>query len=864
MKPIKKISRRQRIYDLLKQITLELISEDDFSKRVGTHAGFIAGKTGLDRSNVSKELNYLVKEGLVLKLLGKPTLYLDKVELTNHFQGVYFPSILSRAEDFQYLILEKEEADFKNEAAQATQPLISAFDRIVGAHGSLRSQVQQAKAAILYPPYGLHTLITGCTGVGKSRFAEAMYKFAIEKQRLKADAAFIVFNCADYADNPQLLLSQLFGYVKGAFTGADNEKKGLVDYADGGILFLDEIHRLPPEAQEMLFLLLDKSLYHRLGEVESTKKAQVLIIAATTENPHSTMLQTFLRRIPVLIELPELEKRDPGERMAIIFESFKEEAALVKTTIRVDREVLESLVLYQCPGNVGQLKSDIKQICSKAFLDYITNEKQFMEVNLFHVTSNILAGLNRVTETREELLRFLPPSSEKSVLFDSSDTTKPFFMISNESSIDIYDQIEHEYQHFLKSGYSQDDIKEAVSKNIDQYFHKYFAYLKSQAFVQKDSLINIVSPYVYIPVMELLENDLGFSGILNHPQILYGFLLHIENLIKRLKKGQTVINPNKERIKDAYPSEYQIAEQLKRKLEAKLAIAIPDDEIAFITMFLYSSAIRQPNGSIGILVISHGVGIADGLVNFCNNLLKADHVKSLDFPPDKKVESLVAEAIEIVKDLNNGKGVMLLTDMEPLTCIHTIVTRESGIPTANVQPVCMPVLLKAIQQSVLPGMDLETLTKGLLATASKALPSYDYLSDLPKIGVVNGPHDSELINRIMNEILSKTLIFLNPYKSTILLLKTIEQIFLALGGTYSDEVIIKFLFHCSCMIERVIQNQSFSYEKLKDFIRKNYHLFCIVDKEFEKVGEEFGITIPAAELAYVVEILLPYYHEKVH
>ena len=130
---------------------------------------------------------------------------------------------------------------------------LSAFNRIIGFDGSLKAQIQQAKAAILYPPNGLHTLILGPTGVGKSNLAEAMYEFALETGTLQKDAPFIIFNCADYAENPQLLLSQLFGHIKGAYTGAVVSKEGLVEKADGGILFLDEVHRLPPEGQELLY-----------------------------------------------------------------------------------------------------------------------------------------------------------------------------------------------------------------------------------------------------------------------------------------------------------------------------------------------------------------------------------------------------------------------------------------------------------------------------------------------------------------------------------------------------------------------------------------------------------------------------------
>ena len=135
-----------------------------------------------------------------------------------------------------------------------------------------------------------------------------MYKFAKGTNNFKEDCEFIVFNCADYADNPQLLLSQLFGSVKGAYTGATENKKGIIEICDGGILFLDEIHRLPPEGQEILFSILDKGTFRRLGETNTTRKSDIMIIAATTESAESSLLLTFRRRIPMVIEIPAVKR----------------------------------------------------------------------------------------------------------------------------------------------------------------------------------------------------------------------------------------------------------------------------------------------------------------------------------------------------------------------------------------------------------------------------------------------------------------------------------------------------------------------------------------------------------------------------
>lgn len=208
------------------------------------------------------------------------------------------------------------------------------FENIIGCNGSLKTQINQAKAAVLYPPKGLHTLLLGPSGVGKSYIAEAMYNFAKGTRNFSEKAPFMVFNCADYADNPQLLLSQLFGYCKGAFTGASEDKKGMVEISDGGILFLDEVHRLTPEGQEMLFYLLDKGKFRRLGETEISRESHIMIIAATTENPDSSLLATFKRRIPMVIRIPSLSERPYIERFNFIKTFFFEES------IRLGRDIL--------------------------------------------------------------------------------------------------------------------------------------------------------------------------------------------------------------------------------------------------------------------------------------------------------------------------------------------------------------------------------------------------------------------------------------------------------------------------------------------------------------------------------------------
>ena len=112
-------------------------------------------------------------------------------------------------------------------------------ENLIGSNGSLKNPIEQMKTSIFYPNTSLPVFLHGPTGSGKSFMARKIYEFAVQEGILKPDAPFIIMNCAQYVNNIELLSSNLFGYVKGAFTGAYATTKGLLEAADGGMLFLD-------------------------------------------------------------------------------------------------------------------------------------------------------------------------------------------------------------------------------------------------------------------------------------------------------------------------------------------------------------------------------------------------------------------------------------------------------------------------------------------------------------------------------------------------------------------------------------------------------------------------------------------------
>lgn len=243
------------------------------------------------------------------------------------------------------------------------------FKKMIGADGSLKKLIAKCQETILYPPNGMPLLITGPSGVGKSFLARLIFEEAKRKKVISAKAKFVVLNAADYANNAEILSSALFGYKKGAFTGADHDSLGLVDQADQGYLFLDEVHRLNFESQEKLFSLMDSGQFYPLGENKKPHRVQVRFLFATTENVDNILLKTFLRRIPLQIYMPKYIDRPLNERLQIVLQAFVKEAQTVHRQLKVEQNILNNLLQKDLPGNIGSIQNEIKHLCASAFAE---------------------------------------------------------------------------------------------------------------------------------------------------------------------------------------------------------------------------------------------------------------------------------------------------------------------------------------------------------------------------------------------------------------------------------------------------------------------------------------------------------------
>ena len=206
----------------------------------------------------------------------------------------------------------------------------------------------------------LSVLITGESGVGKEFFPKIVHTNSVRKH-----GKYIAVNCGAIPEGT--IDSELFGHVKGAFTGAVNERKGYFSEADGGTIFLDEVAELPLSTQARLLRVLENGEFIRVGSSD-VEKTDVRIVCATNVNLTEAIADgrfredLYYRLSTVPINIPPLRKR--GDDVVLLFKKFSMDFAAKYNVpkIQLNESAQRAIVGYSWPGNIRQLKNIAEQI----------------------------------------------------------------------------------------------------------------------------------------------------------------------------------------------------------------------------------------------------------------------------------------------------------------------------------------------------------------------------------------------------------------------------------------------------------------------------------------------------------------------
>ncbi|MBM7690545.1 hypothetical protein BCR24_15990 [Enterococcus ureilyticus] len=666
------MKRIEKIAELLGQYSeVQLVTASEIAKQLN-----------LTRANVSSDLNQLVKLGKAKKSGTKP---------------IYFCSTSPKEKQTSTIL-----------------------DDFIKKSPSLFHCGEQAKAAVLYPPNGMHILLTGETGVGKSMFAELIYSYAVSQAKLKADSNFITFNCADYANNPQLLVGSIFGILKGAYTGADNDRIGLLEKANGGILFLDEIHRLPPEGQEMLFTFIDRGIYRRLGETNSERTAQVLLVCATTEDTSSSLLQTFIRRIPMRIKIPSLIDRSLDERLSLISTFFQAETKKLKTPIEVSTNTIRALLGYHCPNNVGQLKADIQLLCAKAYSHFIARQEETIKISSYELPHYIREGLYN-TEDRPKIWLLLPNMNARFFMFNDEDTT--LFLQKDTKNNDIYQIIEQKMSDMERIGLDTSQTSEIIDTTITNYYHSY----NTDSVIDLKNLEQIVGSEIVATANKVCEKASRLLNLHLSDNVRYGLALHLYNTIQRVKRGQRIINPRITEIKKEHATLFKTAQHCLSVIEADFSIQLPEDEAGFLALFFTSYENKnKKRAKVEVIVVAHGDSTATSMASVVNKLLGEQIAVGFDMSLEEKPIVTLNNIKNYLIAKDQLKDVLLLVDMGSLINFSDELQQKLRIDIRCIELVSTLHVLEASRKAAL-GYELNEVFES--TRNIKGLSTYQKNSD---------------------------------------------------------------------------------------------------------------------------------------
>ena len=919
------------------------ISQDNIReiKNVAYTADDISAQTGYMRTAVSSDLNQLVKEKRVIKIKSRPTYYISKNIFADLLDINCLSEVYKSFDDLSQAISDCLEKKEKYEQALTLNP----FMKMIGYNGSLKKLISKLTAAVLYPPNGLNIFLSGESGVGKTFLAETLHKYYETKSQSKVP--FIYFNCAEYYNNPELLTAHLFGYKKGSFTGADGDSKGIIELADGGFLFLDEVHRLSSEGQEKLFTVLDKKYFTKLGDAETKNYVDVRFIFASTEDMKQNFLKTFLRRVPVVVEIPKLSQRSIVEKLQLIVLFFYLEAKRIDKNIYLSYDILKMLCFAQFDANVGELKSEIQFLTAEAYLEYYDIQTDEIKIQ------DTEHELNTDTEAKvEELISFNNRVSMQGLKIEKrrsiQDILHQLDVIPRKNDI-FYDSLYNEYIAIQKSNLSTRDKILIMKNKIGQ--------LYSMDLFNREVQTNLLD----------MDNTESMIVIQLCEYIKSEFQLDIDSRTRDIIKNHVILL-NREHLKSyeslikdmnhVYPENmirYTKVKNLVDYLSELLGQTLPTTELVYFDLLIdkidLSNSSAKENNHCGVVVIAHGSKTASSMVEYTNILFSRNVMRAIDMPINQTVDETLDCLRRLIKESKFQK-LILIVDIGSLVYFGSVISKEFDIEVLLICDMNLLTLLELSREIIYESDEFDYLfpilkekkqnihlyksgeennSKVIVVTCLtgigsalkvekllyKILPQnilsstriitlernsvqdlqslYKFIHDDEKImGIISNSKinipdiplllmndlfskkgietvldwltiniDEQLrediyykyIQNISVEIISDMLDLINPQIISIELSKIYVDLCKLANIKFDGQQLLRFIVHCSCMIERQITNKEYDRVMYEMSYKTQPDMLSVIKMSFRNIEVSYGIDIAPLEIHYIYELL---------
>ena len=710
------------IYQKIKEFSKEL--EKDKANAV-----FLSKELQASRNTVSQYMNEYYMEGSFIKITTRPVIFFDKETVESTHDITLEKTEFDSLEGFMNSLKEENKKD---------------FELLIGYNDSLSTVVNTCKATISYPPHGLPLLLNGPTGTGKSRIAQTMYEYCVNKGLIDKSKQFLTLNCSEYANNPELLSANLFGCKKGAYTGAYRDNPGLLKLAEGGILFLDEVHCLRPESQEKLFLFMDKGIYHMLGDNENWLKSNTRLIFATTEDPKKVLLKTLLRRIPMIVNVPSLQERGIRERIQLIYTIFKEESKRLRKKISLTNIVYNALITTDFSGNIGDLKNCIQASCVNANFKADINQNHII-VDSFDLPNNLIH--------LDELLNKHAMINNQSTIIELEDLHK--FVGNDRSQIRLNNRILDSVKK-----YNKQEI--GFASFLDDSFHAledYYDYIVLKKRNKQDSSF-IYMQNILHHIFGIISNKYGFkitnNDLITITTYIHDYTRHTFQLKNYEAQERDNIILLKDVVQNRLHREYLIALEVAENINANVDLSLDDISLCVLSMYLKKFiGVKDLNKRVGI-ILAHGYSTASSMADAVNRFLDQYIFDAIDMPIQVTNAMIVEQLNDYLRKLGSYEELILLVDMGSLEDIYKGIEVTNNVNIGIINNVTTKIALE-IGNYICQGKELEDIFE---TVSKEGTPSYHIIKDRRKDPLIlcscaSGLGTAEKLKKILEDSIPK-------------------------------------------------------------------------------------------------------------
>ncbi|WP_294149034.1 PRD domain-containing protein [uncultured Clostridium sp.] len=787
-----------RLITIIQRKTLQAAISRNFAS-AESYALALSIDMKYDRSNISRSLNQLFQDGILVKVQGRPTLYFDKKTLCDYFSLSQLPPSFENSEQLKRALLSSHPDDIRSS--------VTAFHSLIGTgtNESLCGLVTTVKNVLIYPSPVHGFILSGEPGSGKTAFLHAILDAEIQiKNTLREQILYL-----DFRKNSDVDISDRFP--------ADVETPPCI-----------LVFRSPDTLDNNSYSLFSDTLHHILSGHISGISA-FIVICDTLHMQEKLKLE--LAYAAVSIHLPSWSERTTKEKMMLILKAFQEQCDIIKKPIELSKVCFNNLLCSKYERNLASLRGEVAFVCRNAYANsYPASDT--VRIQLDDISSRIFSQ----TENHAVILSNMNTAGERvnfsTVYFYPSQDNFTFEQVKKLPIDKNGDFLKYSAKPF-SSGTGDTDIVHQCENALHT--------SRSAREVMKTSKTYQILMSVF-PAASFSQ----FLPVQNPPAVYLGLYAHmatvIEQCLSKAYDPESFSVPGELTLNEAvFPATNAFADIISREFD----FTLPEYEKTWCSLYLTMAMTLQTQTKIQVFILCRWQRITEVYEEFTASLSAEN--RPLFFTcenaaPDTSVHVQYSPIVDELASHYNSKGVILISDGPLAPELVNQIFRKLDNNVYYIDQLTRAIVSQAVSFSDDPFNSIEYFAR--------------YCSSNLNNGRNLTPENK--ISTIVKNIIHDSLTFLDSDKLYSLLSNTLNDIQTGLKIGDNDNLTVRFIVHASFMVERSIKRETLPYKRTKEFIRGHEQLFNTVRKNIEVLEKLFNTKIPDTELAYISEIFLDY------